>query len=140
MERDAVTYVKYLKPQGKTVLDVGAANFDTAKEFLKHGAKKVICVERDFYPIPEKLKGLVEVYNEYFDPDKHLALPHDLEKYDIEGYEIKLPPYFALMKRAIVEVHSEYLVDLFTKRGWRLLKRNDVLGERVVQCLMVNDK
>jgi len=141
-ERDAVTYCRYLGVAGKVVLDVGAGDFGTAREFLKRGAKKVICIERDYHLVPLELLGLGKViaYHEPFDPERHLGLEHDCAKFDIEGYEILLLPYLGSLKRSIIEVHSEYMVDRFLDLGWKIHKRNDVAGERCIQCLMVNDK
>jgi hypothetical protein len=44
-----------------------------------------------------------------------------------------------MLKRAIAEVHSEYLVDTFLDHKWRILRRTDVVGEHCIQVLMVND-
>lgn len=142
---DSATYAKYLNVKGRTVLDVGAANFDTARIFLKYGAERVICIERDFYPIPNDLKkcvrdGIILPIVQSFNPDQHLSLRFDVAKFDIEGYELELLPYLQELPRTIIEVHSEYAVDKFIERGWRLLKRNDVAAERCIQALMVNDK
>lgn len=71
-------YLPNFNLNGKTVLDVGACCGETAWFYLKHGAKKVICIEADenrskiILENKEKLGLNFEVYAEPFNPDKHL--------------------------------------------------------------------
>lgn len=116
---DLALYVQYLGVKDKTVLDIGAKNFDSAQVFLSNGAKKVICVEKDFHRIPKSIEDKIEVYNEWFNPKKHLSLDYDVCKMDIEGYEILAAPFLSYMKRSIAEVHNCYMIDLFKRSGWK---------------------
>ena len=78
---------KYL-PIGKTVLDAGAGNGETAQFYLNHGAQKVICIE----PNADLLK-----HNFSNDPRVIIIdLAIDSVKIDIEGSEINM----------IVETHG----------------------------------
>lgn len=96
---------------GKTVLDIGAGDGETAFFYFSKGAGRVICVEPD-----EARAGLLrqnvernhwncQVLSERFSP-AHLSLPFDFCKMDCEGCESsllaldRLPPI-------VVEVHDE---------------------------------
>jgi len=123
-----------LNVRDKVVLDVGAYSGDTARLFLDHGAKHVHCIEilKEF---ANKIKlPNVTVYNEPFRL-KHLELPHDVMKMDIEGYEIELLNFNGVLKPSVVEVHSCYLIDKFLEKGWRIFGRS---GNGL--ALMVNKK
>jgi hypothetical protein len=104
----------------KIVLDVGSRNFDSAEVFLNYGAKKILCVERDFYEVPNFLKDKVVYYRESFNPEKHLFLDYDVCKIDIEGYEILCIPFFKAMKKTICEVHNVYMIETFLKHSWKI--------------------
>ena len=110
--------------KGKTVLDVGAGEGETAFFFLSHGAEKVICIECD----GEKASNLqknsfnhnIESYFRKFnltDLDKRF----DFLKMDIEGYEEALLGV-NLHAPAVIEVHGLQLVDKFRDAGYRMEK------------------
>lgn len=109
--------------EGKTVLDVGAGEGESAWFFLEHGAKKVICVEPDkeAFEVLEmnakKHREIVPVHKR-FTPDD-LLLSHDFMKMDVEGYEEELLEY-SLLKPAIIEVHGLQLRDKFARQGYEI--------------------
>lgn len=108
--------------KGKTILDIGAGEGETAYFYLQNNAKNVVCIE----PKPDAFSMLIkntlnhqqqiEALNEPF-KKTHLKIPHDLMKMDIEGYEEKLltttPP-----KPSIIEVHGLQLRDKFARKGY----------------------
>jgi hypothetical protein len=118
----------------KTVLDIGAYVGDTAEFFLKRGAKKVICIERDVGRASRiKLPNTV-VLAESFKLE-HLDIPHDCMKMDIEGYEQMIVGLQGRLKPSIVEVHNWYLYDRFKEMGFtEVTKPLAMLG----MCLMRN--
>ncbi len=133
---DGKFYIEFLEPNGKTILDVGAYNGDSARLFLKHGAKQVIAIEKDRELASQiKLQNCI-VYGESFDPEKHLSLDWDAAKVDIEGYEILLLPYIdSITRPMLVEVHNRYLEEKFASHGFKTIytdPANRILGV----CLM----
>lgn len=108
--------------KNKTVLDVGAGAGETARFYLQHGASKVICIE----PNPHAYRYLLQnaqthpiiPYQEFFCL-KHLDLPYDFAKIDIEGYEEILLDA-EIKKPMVVEVHSVLLAEKFRAKGWRV--------------------
>lgn len=127
-----------LKPQGKTILDVGAWEGDTAKLFLDHGAKKVICVERDHDKAKKITDPRTEVFAEDFSPLKHLFLDGiDGIKVDIEGYELLMVPYlYRLKKPIVIESHNHYNNEIFKAQGFEFLSTPQPMGGL---CLMGRD-
>lgn len=118
-----------LKPKGKTILDIGAYNGDTAKLFYNNGAEFVICIEKDkeiFNEIKKNIKYSAYLLNESFNPDKHLKLNYDAIKCDIEGYEILLLDYNITVP-IVVEVHNWYLYEQFLKHGYSQLTQPDTM-------------
>lgn len=120
----------YLPPKldlkGKTVLDVGAGEGETAFFFLRNGAAQVTCIE-----VNQILAGRLR-YNAVRHPElkvieepfslRHLALKHDFLKVDVEGYEeTLLTAAKELVAPAVVEVHGLQLVDRFEAAGWRIV-------------------
>lgn len=112
--------------KGKTVLDVGAGEGETAWFFLREGADRVVCVEADSFAVANlrynarRHAGVgVEVAGEAFRLE-HLEVPHDFLKVDIEGYEEVLLQV-KLDKPAVVEVHGLQLADKFASAGWRIV-------------------
>lgn len=134
MSLDEITSYSKLEVKGKTVLDVGAYNGDSARLFLNRGAKKVVCIEKDSN-FANKIKLYdTEVINEPFRLE-HLSIPHDCMKMDIEGYEILLLDYHGILKPSVVEVHNWWLYDRFLEIGFRLVGKQDkMLGI----CSMIN--
>jgi len=122
---ESVDWVKHylpIKVQGKTVLDVGAGAGESARFFLLHGAKEVVCVEPNPYAFKDlKLNATyhqIVPINDYFKLG-HLAFTHDFAKIDIEGYEeilLNVKP----QKPMVVEVHSVPLAERFKVAGWRV--------------------
>ncbi|MGC9015101.1 MAG: 50S ribosomal protein L11 methyltransferase [Thermoproteota archaeon] len=117
----------YLPPfslKGKTVLDAGAGVGETAIFYALHGAKKIYAVEID----KEKAKLIsknaklnnvdVEVFTEPFSV-KHLALPFDFAKIDVEGAETELLKLEKINFPCLVETHSKEIEQRFIRRGFR---------------------
>lgn len=107
--------------RGKTVLDVGAGEGESALFFLAHGARKVICVEADracYENLVCNAKGkpIVPILKPFSLDD--LERDFDFMKCDIEGYEEILLDV-VLDKPAVVEVHGLQLRDKFVERGYR---------------------
>ena len=124
--------------RGKVVLDVGAYDGDSAKYFLQRGAKEVIAIEKDRdkaerIPLNPKIHVVAEPFSLW-----HLHLPHDCMKMDIEGYETMLLGHeetIPSLKPTIMEVHNWWLVEQFTKRGFRVIHTSDPM---IGICTMVN--
>lgn len=127
-----------------TVLDVGAYNGDTAEVFLKHGAKKVICVE----PVKSRIKEIskrkidlskVEILTEPFS-ERHLKrLDWDCAKIDCEGYETPMvtESWARHIKNrpVVIEAHNHFIAKGLEKCGFKVIKMYDpMLG----LCLMKN--
>jgi hypothetical protein len=119
----------YLPPfplKGKTVLDLGAGCGETAWFFIKHGAKKVICVEPSDSRVSiieknkQKLNLNIDVIHDVFRPS-HLDITHDFLKCDIEGYEMELYPVVGRLGPTILEVHTGWIKDRFEKAGFHQL-------------------
>jgi hypothetical protein len=136
----------YLPPfslSGKTVLDLGATCGEVAWYYLKHGAKKVICVECDSNRVKllkENQRNLsmnIDVVAEPF-RSEHLSLPHDFIKCDIEGYEMELLPYAESLKPCILEAHTGWVIEQFEKHGFHKItgSSREVSGVRF--CMMTN--
>jgi len=121
----------YLPPfslNGKTVLDIGAGCGETAWYFLRNGARKVVCIEQDKRRarlIEENRKNLnlsIEIIPHAFTA-KHLSIPHDFIKCDIEGGEIELLPYAKKLKPCVLEVHSAWIKQQFEKNGFHAITK-----------------
>lgn len=113
--------------QGRTVLDVGAGDGETAKWFIDRGASQVLAVEKS----PDRLRYLrrnaennsgLKVINGSFNPEVHLQIPVDLVKIDIEGYEILFAEYLESHPEfnvdVVLEAHSVYLINRFKSLGF----------------------
>lgn len=128
-----------IKMKGKTILDIGAGEGETAFFFLLNGAKKVFCVEPNIesYRIlakNEKLHKDVVAFNRPFELSD-LKLPYDFLKMDTEGYEESLLSV-RMEKPAVVEVHGLQLRDKFQKLGYRIANRHiDNTDTRGFGCL-----
>lgn len=123
--------------EGKTVLDVGAGEGETAKFFLERGAARVVCVEPDVESYRNLLKnslrfkGIVAV-NDRFRVGMIWQFKPDFVKVDIEGYEecllgVRLPC------PAVVEVHGLQLRDRFQAAGYKI-KYSDEYSRRGFGC------
>ena len=118
----------YLPPfplGGKTVLDVGAGEGESAAFFLSHGAARVVCIERDrkcMHNLYTNAKrNPITVVAEPFQLN-HLMIPHHFAKIDIEGWEeILLQVKPCDLKPTVVEVHGQPLMARFARLGWRYL-------------------
>lgn len=113
---------------GKIVLDVGAGEGETARFYLEHGAKKVICIEPEnnaFNLLVFNSKNRsMEGYNKAFDLSD-LNLEFDVLKMDIEGYEEILLDVPKITKPCIIEVHGLQLIEKFLKKGYKLKTRSE---------------
>jgi len=109
--------------KGKTVLDVGAGEGETAYFFLLHGAKKVVCIEPDEKSYARliwnaKGKPIQCLQKEFQLAD--LEISHDFMKMDIEGWEYLLLET-ELKSPAVVELHGLPLRQKFRDKGYRVL-------------------
>ena len=108
--------------KGKTILDVGAGEGETARFFLRHGATKIICIEPNkeafSYLKLNTSKNRLVALNKPFELSD-LNIPHDLIKMDIEGYE-EILLNVELDTPAVVEVHGLQLRDKFKAARWRI--------------------
>jgi len=129
--------------KGKTVLDIGASNGDTADFFLRNGAKEVIAVEMDFKFYQELVKNAKVIQGIH--PVRLMvcrkedwevliqAYRPDVMKSDCEGCEITLDTIsdeiLCKVQEYIIEVHSfeiEKTLKLkFEKNGYELADRNN---------------
>lgn len=95
----------------KTVLDVGAGCGETAYFFFRHGAKRVIAVEKDSKAARNLWANSMdngwdmEVINEPFRLE-HLGMSFDLCKIDIEGDEVALLELHSLPP-IVLESHTD---------------------------------
>lgn len=131
---------------GKTIIDIGAGEGETAYFFFKHGAKKVIAIECDdkrFSHLEKNAKKFnwnIELHHKKFNPEDMMIFEvetgYDLCKIDIEGYEGLLLECPILFENIILEVHNGYLREQFEKIGYRRIspKTPDLLGS----CIMTN--
>jgi hypothetical protein len=130
-------YVSYLQPREKVVLDVGAYNGDSARLFLKHGARKVICIEADKRQADRiKLPNTV-VINERFKPEHLFKYYWDVAKINVESYEMVAYPYLdQLHKPIILESHGNWINDRFAEKGFQYLTKPYLM---LGFCLMGRD-
>jgi len=134
MSPSDVAAYRTLDVRGKVVLDVGAFNGDSARLFLKNGARKVIAIESN----PDYARKInmprVEVIAEPFRLE-HLSIPHDCCKFDIEGWEALLIPVAEKLKPTVLEAHNWWVVEQFENKGFRAITKPDpMLG----LCVMSN--
>jgi hypothetical protein len=129
---------KYYLPidvKGLTVLDAGAGEGETAKFFLEHGAKKVICIEPDaqsFHNLADNaLRHPITPINRKFQLSD-LDLDCDFMKIDIEGYEEELLDV-DIKKPVVLEVHGLQLRDKFRAKGYSIAE-SDYSGKNF-SCL-----
>lgn len=125
------TYLPPFDLKGKTVLDVGAGCGDSAYFYFQHGIKKVICIESNrtklkYLELNKKLFNRfgfeLKFYLEKFDL-QHLKLNFDFCKMDIEGGEVELLKLKKIDFPLSVEVHSQDLEAIFSKRGFKTVGR-----------------
>lgn len=125
---ESADWEKYYLPidvAGKTVLDVGAGEGETARFFLEHGAAKVICVEPDEQAFRilayNSRHKKIECYQLRFKLSLLDAFEWDLAKIDIEGYEEALLKLSGpLQKPYAIEVHGLQLIEKFVKKGYAM--------------------
>jgi len=124
-----VDWLKYYLPtsvKGLTVLDVGAGEGETARFFLEHGARKVLCIEPDedcFVRLEKNSLGRpIECFHKRFNVGD-LNLQFDFMKMDIEGYEEALLDVL-VEKPCVVEVHGLQLREKFEKAGYTIRTPN----------------
>ena len=128
-------WVEHYKPvdlAGKVVLDLGAGEGESARFFLEHGARKVICIEADPKAYENLAKNAQKFPNQltaiygYFNLG-HLDLEYDFLKCDIEGYEEVLLDV-ELKTPSVIEVHGLQLKDKFQAKGYRIDKNFNMAG------------
>lgn len=106
---------------GKTVLDVGAGAGETAAFYFLHGAQHIICIESNpmtFANLESNIrrnKWNAEAINSRFEL-RHLLIPHDFMKMDIEGGEALLMHFEGTLKPAVIEAHSEVVAETLKRR------------------------
>jgi hypothetical protein len=105
----------------KVVLDVGAGCGETALFFLSHGAKKVVCIEKDhkcFDLLKKNLQdGLrIEAINESFKLDHLRQFRFDFAKIDIEGGESELLKLDKINFPLAIEIHGKEMFFRFHKK------------------------
>ena len=110
--------------QGLTILDVGAGEGESARFYLEHGAKKVICIECDDVAFKNLALNAVgkpmECYHKRFDLSD-LKREHDFLKLDIEGGEAALLDLKSHVSvPCVIELHSIELAKAFYKKGYTL--------------------
>lgn len=122
--------------KGKTILDVGAGNGETAYFYFVHGAKKVISIEPDPYAfrileINQKSHDWDwKLRQEFFNLFHLLADDFDFMKMDGEGCEAKLiyyPPEY-LPRHFSLEVHSKRAKNMLLE-AFDNLKLFETIGE-----------
>jgi hypothetical protein len=122
-------YYLPISVENLTILDEGAGEGETAKFFLDHGARNVICVEPDlssFRRLVENAKDKPMVcLNKKFELDD-LKLDFDFMKMNIEGYEEALLSV-QFDKPCVVQVHGLQLRDKFKAAGYTI--RNSEEGD-----------
>jgi hypothetical protein len=125
---DWIQYYKPIDVNGLTVLDIGAGEGETAKFYIEHGAKKVICVEPSRIAFGV-LKDNAARHSEIMPINKSfslsdLSLSHDFLKIDIEGYE-ELLLNIRLEQPAVIELHGLQLRDKFQQKGFRIIDTSE---------------
>jgi len=108
---------------GKSVLDIGAGEGETAKFFHDHGAARVICIECSNTAIVKlrlnaKQHQWIKPLHKHFELSD-LGMQFDFMKMDIEGYE-EILLQTTLEKSAVIEVHGLPLIQRFRDAGYRV--------------------
>jgi tRNA G46 methylase TrmB len=125
--KESSSWERYYLPvsvKDKVVVDVGAGEGETAWFFLKHGAKRVICIEANQKAFRNLLRNAFEhnnitaILKRFSLPDLKI-FPCDFLKVDIEGYEECLLNV-QLAFPAVIEVHGLQLRDKFSEKGYRI--------------------
>jgi SAM-dependent methyltransferase len=117
-----LTYYLPIPVKDLVVLDVGAGEGETARFYLEHGARKVICIEPDtpsFKLLEKNAAGKpIMCLNKKFELTD-LKMDFDFMKMDIEGYEETLLSA-SLKQPCVIEVHGLQLRDKFMKAGYNI--------------------
>ena len=107
--------------KGLTVLDEGAGEGESARFFLEHGARKVICVEPDAVAFKNLLINSKErpmvCMNRRFDLSD-LKFDFDFMKMDIEGFEEAMLSVSDFDKPCVIEYHGLQLREAFERSGY----------------------
>ncbi|MDA4111879.1 MAG: methyltransferase domain-containing protein [Thaumarchaeota archaeon] len=121
---------KVMTLDGKTVLDAGAGNGETALFYFNAGAKKVICIENseDSVKLLEKNAKRnnwnVDIKCESFSLKHVKDNDFDFAKIDVEGAEKCLLELDRITFPCVVEAHSSEIKDaLCDKFGFKPIKR-----------------
>ena len=121
-------YLPRFDLSGKTILDVGAGNGETAYFYLSHRASKVICVESDaqaFALLQENAarnSWNVECMNRSFGPDV-LNLDYDFAKFDCEGCEKQLLALEKIGFPCVIETHDNCAKEFVVRFGMTDVQR-----------------
>lgn len=123
-KKDWERYYSPINVTGLTVLDVGAGEGETARFYLEHGARKVICIEPDSESFEllnanSKSHPIVAI-NRKFLLDDIDRFEFDLMKMDIEGYEEALLSA-EVKKPCVIEVHGLPLRERFMNKGYDIV-------------------
>jgi predicted RNA methylase len=123
------------------VLDVGAGEGETARFFLEHGAKSVICIEKNINCAKWLRKNAechpISYFIKPFELND-LNMNFDFLKMDIEGYEeMLLDKHVVIQKPCVVEVHGLQLWDRFQELGYVVKNKHIDYGAEcfVYRCL-----
>jgi len=118
-------YLPNFPLHGKAVLDVGAGAGETALLYFLHGAESVVCVEPNNSAVPYLSENIL--INEWKaliiqEPFclKHLKIPHDFMKMDIEGAEDMLLNA-NYDKPCVIEVHNRDILKQFLNNGFKVV-------------------
>lgn len=121
-------YLPNFDLKGKTVLDVGAGCGETAFFYLRHGAKKVLCVEPNTCVLRllrqncTENKWDVEIIPEKFNLGILKKQSFDFMKMDGEGCERELLQLDSFEVPCVIEAHGRELAkSLSTKFGMRIV-------------------
>ena len=108
--------------KGKTVLDVGCGDGETAAFFFENGAKRVVGIEimrgcaQNAKENAKRNGWDLDVLDEPFKLE-HLAIPHDFVKIDIDGGERILLEYDENLGPCRIEMHPSLIGPIIGRWG-----------------------
>jgi len=121
--------------KGLTVLDEGAGEGESARFFLEHGAKSVICVEPDVLAFKNLLLNSKErplvCFNKRFDLSD-LKFDFDFMKMDIEGFEEEMLSVPSFDKPCVIEFHGLQLREAFERLGYTIRNKSARVLEHTI--------
>ena len=151
LDKDDIAAYSLLPVKGKTVLDIGAYDGDTAELFLRLGAKRVICIEPDFNRYMKIIRNLywegspIIVDNKQYDETDLKNYNWDCMKMDCEGYEALLYEKgwhkYIQGRPVVLEAHNWHVKEELEKIGFTTIKVLDsMLGLTLMANFAVNIK